>query len=69
MILVYAVLDFTGPTSAATNLCLGTGWFYQSWGSGYAYSDLSLPHGTRVCVEWKESGSPVGGEPCITIKR
>lgn len=58
-------LDYQSRNSCS----YGTGWYIERWGSGYAYSGLYLPDGTRVCVEWKEYGSQVGGEPCITIKR
>lgn len=28
----------------------------------------SIPSGSRICVEFKEFGTPVGGEPCVTVR-
>lgn len=50
------------------NCTYSTGWFTKTY-SHYRYGGRYFPHGTRICVEWKEFGSPVGGEPCLTIRR
>lgn len=50
------------------NCSYGAAYFLKRYGH-HRYSGEWLPHGTRVCVKWMESGSPVGGEPCLTIRR
>lgn len=51
-----------------TSCTWSTAWFSKTY-SNYRYGGRYFPHGTRICVEIKEGGSPAGGEPCITIRR
>jgi hypothetical protein len=50
-----------------SNCSYRSAWASKTY-SNYRYGGQYFPNGTRICVEYKESGNKVGGDPCLTIR-